>query len=393
MTVHRSALPGREGPGTGGLAGEPFTVERIELMIGSMRLRRPFRTSFGVVDDRPLLIARVTCDGIAGYGESAATHIPLYSEETIGTNVHMVRQHLGPAILGQSFPHPKNLPCAWSYVKGNPMAKATIEQAVWDAVARRDGVCLSAALGGDKSRVRAGVSIGIPDTVEELLASVSDFVGQGYARIKIKIKPGWDIGVMRAVRGGFPDIPLMADANAAYTLNDADHLAALDAFGLTMIEQPLDHDDLVDHATLATTLRTPICLDESIRTAGDVRRAHHIGAGRIVNVKVGRVGGHGAVLDVHDVAVRLGVPLWCGGMLETGIGRLHNIAIASLPGCTLPGDTSASDRYWVTDLIDPPVRLNSDGTVDVPTDPGIGHAIDTDRLNGVITERLEVVPG
>lgn len=369
---------------------EPFTIERIELLTGSMRLRRPFRTSFGAVHDRPLLLARVTCDGVAGYGESAATHEPLYSEETIGTSVLMIRAHLGPAVLGRTFAHPRDVGEAWQHVKGNPMAKAVVEQAVWDAVARRDGVSLSTLLGGDRTRVPSGVSIGIPDSLEELLDSVDAFVAQGYARIKIKIKPGWDVDVMTAVRTRHPDTDLMADANAAYRVDDGPHLAALDDLGLTMIEQPLDHDDLVDHATLARALATPVCLDESIRTAADVRRMHEIGAGRIVNVKVGRLGGHAAVLDVQRVAGRLAVPLWCGGMLESGIGRLHNIAIASLPGFTMPGDTSASDRYWEADIIDPPVTLDADGTVAVPDGPGIGHAIDTDRLDAVVDDRLEI---
>ena len=373
-----------------GLSGEPFTVERLELLIGSMRLLRPFRTSFGAVHDRPLLLVRATCSGAVGYGESAATHVPLYSEETIGTNVHLLRDHLGPVVLGKRFDDPRHVRDAWAAFKGNPMAKATLEQAIWDAVAKRDGVSLSTALGGIRSQVPAGVSIGIPDSLEELLDAVEDFAAQGYARIKIKIKPGWDIDIMHAVRQRFPDTPLMADANAAYTVADAQHLAGLDELGLTMIEQPLDHHDLVDHATLAGALSTPICLDESVREADDVRRAKQLGAGAIVNVKVGRVGGHAAVLDIQDVALALGMPLWAGGMLESGIGRLHNIAIASLPGCTMPGDTSASDRYWETDIIDPPVRLNADGTVDVPTGPGIGHAIDTDRLDAVVTERLEL---
>lgn len=370
--------------------GAPFVVERIELLIGAMRLRSPFRTSFGVVHDRPLLLARVTCDGVVGWAESAATHEPRYSEETIGTGVLMIRQHLGPAVLGHAFDHPRHVTAAWAHVKGNPMAKAVVEQAVWDAVARRDGVPLSALLGGDRQRVPTGVSIGIPATLDELLDTVDGFVEQGYARIKVKITPGWDVDVMTAVRERHPDVALMADANAAYRVGDGAHLAALDALDLDMVEQPLDHDDLVDHATLARSLATPICLDESIRTAADVRRMHQIGAGRIVNVKVGRLGGHGPVLDLHRVGIQLGVPLWAGGMLESGIGRLHNIAVASLPGCTMPGDTSASDRYWEADLIDPPVTLRPDGTVAVPTGPGLGHRIDTDRLDAVVEERVEV---
>lgn len=389
MSASGSGLSGREVSGNGSYL-TPFTVERIELLIGSMRLLRPFRTSFGSIQDRPLLLARVVCDGVTGYGESAATHVPLYSEETIGTSVHLIRDHLGPAILGRRFGHPAEVHRAWSHLKGNLMAKAAVEQAVWDAVATRDGVPLASALGGVRSRVPAGVSIGIPESLEQLLDSVGAFVEEGYARIKVKIRPGWDVEVMGSVREAFPDVPLMADANAAYTLSDADRLAGLDDLDLMMIEQPLAHDDLVDHARLAASLSTPICLDESVRTADDLRRAHDIGAGRIVNVKLGRVGGHGPALAVHEAGRRFEMPLWAGGMLESGIGRLHNIAIASLAGFTMPGDTSASDRYWEADIIDPPVRLNADGTVDVPTGPGIGHSVDLQRLDAVVSERLRV---
>ena len=374
----------------GGWSGDPFRVEAIDLLLGGMRLLQPFRTSFGSIHERPLLLARAVCDGVVGYGESAATHEPLYSEETVTTNIHLLRDHLGPAVLGRRFDHPAHVTGAWSHLKGNPMAKATLEQAIWDAVAKRDGISLSAALGGTAARVPAGVSIGIPGSIEELLAAIAAFVDQGYARIKVKIRPGWDVDVLRSVRQRFPAVPLMADANAAYSPADVTVLTRLDDLELMMIEQPLAHDDLVDHARLARSLRTPICLDESIRTADDVRRAHDIGAGSIVNVKLGRIGGHGPALDVHEAARSRAMPLWAGGMLESGIGRLHNIAVASLPGFTLPGDTSASDRYWAADIIDPPVRLEPDGTVKVPTGPGIGHEVDTERLDGIVTERLSV---
>jgi O-succinylbenzoate synthase len=264
------------------------------------------------------------------------------------------------------------------------MAKAAVEMAVWDVWARAAGQSLAHALGGSKTSVASGVSVGIQDDTAALLDRVAGYVAQGYARIKLKIAPGNDVGLVAAVRERFGDIELMVDANSAYTLDDAQHLAALDEFDLMMIEQPLEHDDIIDHATLAPELRTPICLDESIRTPGDARRAHQLGACRIINCKPGRMGGHTASLALHDWCTAAGMPLWVGGMLESGVGRLHNIALASLDGFTLPGDTSASDRYWTADIIAPEVRLSPDGTVPVPTGPGLGHAIDHDRIQSVL---------
>jgi O-succinylbenzoate synthase len=260
------------------------------------------------------------------------------------------------------------------------MAKAAIEMAVWDAWSAATGRPLAAVLGGSRTAVPAGVSIGIAESTGALIDRVASFVDQGYARIKLKIAPGTDVERVAAVRERFPDISLMADANSAYTLADADHLAALDAFDLTMIEQPLAHDDIIDHATLAARIATPLCLDESIRSADDARRALQIGACSIINCKPGRLGGLTESLALHDWGVASGVPLWVGGMLESGVGRLHNIALASLPGFTLPGDTSASDRYWEADIIDPPVTINADGTVAVPDVAGIDAVVDHEHL-------------
>jgi O-succinylbenzoate synthase len=264
------------------------------------------------------------------------------------------------------------------------MAKAAVEMAVWDAWSGATGRSLADLLGGTATTVPAGVSVGLQDDVSALLDRVEGYVQQGYARIKLKIAPGQDVTLVRGVRERFGDVRLMVDANSAYTLDDAPHLAGLDQFDLMMIEQPLAHDDIIDHAGLAPLLRTPLCLDESIRSADDARRAHQLHACRIINCKPGRLGGHAASLALHDWCVAHTVPLWVGGMLESGVGRLHNIALASLPGFTLPGDTSASDRYWQADIIVPPVSLAPDGTVEVPSEAGIGQRIDHARLRSVL---------
>jgi O-succinylbenzoate synthase len=380
-----------------------LTIERIDLLHLSMRLREPFVTSFGPQQQRDIVLVRLHADGVVGWGELVAGREPTYSEETAVTATAMLRHHLLGMVLGRTVDNPRQVDRWWAGVRGNPMAKAAVEMAVWDAWARATGQSLAQTLcaaTGDgvvpaapATSVPTGVSVGIQDGIAPLLERVSGYVEQGYARIKLKIAPGTDIAIVAAVRERFPDVRLMVDANSAYTLADADHLAALDAFGLMMVEQPLAHDDIVDHATLASQLRTPICLDESIRSADDARRAWQLGACRVVNCKPGRLGGHAPSLALHEWCVGASLPLWVGGMLESGVGRLHNIALASLPGFTLPGDTSASDRYWAADIIDPPVRLSSDGTVAVPSAPGIGHDIDEERLHSVLVHTETFVMG
>lgn len=370
-----------------------LTLERVDLIRVAMRMRGRFRTSFGTQRDRDIVLARVHCGGVQGYGELTAGEEPLYSEESVETALTCLRAHLLPRVLGATVAHPADLAGRWAAVRGNRMAKAAVETAVWDAWARARGAPLSKALGGGPGRVPAGVSVGIHDDVGALLDEVGRFLEQGYARIKIKIEPGWDTDVVEGVRDAFGDIPLMVDANCAYTLADVEHLRRLDAYGLMMIEQPLADDDIVDHAALQARLSTPVCLDESIRSAATARRALDIGACRVVNAKVGRLGGHAEALALHELCRSRGVDLWCGGMLESGIGRLHNIALASLPGFTLPGDTSASERYWEQDIIEPPVTLAADGTVAVPAGPGIGHAVRADRLRAVTVAEECHTPG
>ncbi|MBW3603970.1 MAG: o-succinylbenzoate synthase [Actinobacteria bacterium] len=362
-------------------------IERVDLLQLQLRLRHPFVTSFGPQHERHVVLVRVHADGVDGWGELVAGRNPVYSEETVATALTVIRDHLLVLTLGRRVDDPRQPASWWRKIRGNPMAKAAVEMAVWDAWSAATATPLAALLGGSRTAVPAGVSIGIQDSTSALLDRVEQFLERGYVRIKLKIAPGSDVTPVAAVRERFGDVALMADANSAYTLDDAEHLAQLDAFELTMIEQPLAHDDIIDHASLAPRVRTPLCLDESVRSADDARRALHIGACRIINCKPGRLGGLSESLALHDWAVDAGVPLWVGGMLETGVGRLHNIALASLPGFTLPGDTSASDRYWHTDIIEPAVTIAADGTVAVPTVAGVDAVLDHERLQSLVTHR------
>ncbi|MGB3566181.1 MAG: o-succinylbenzoate synthase, partial [Priestia megaterium] len=270
----------------------------------------------------------------------------------------------------------------FAHIRGNYMAKAALEGAVWDLYARRQNLSLSKALGGSKSQIEVGLSVGIQPTIDETLRKIEAGLNEGYKRIKIKIKPGWDLNLTRAVRNEFPSTPLMVDANSAYTLADADHLAQLDEFDLMMIEQPLAHDDLIDHAELQARMRTPICLDESIHSAEDVRKAIKLGSTQIINIKIGRVGGLTEAKKIHDLCQTYGVPVWCGGMLESGIGRAHNIAITTLANFTLPGDTAASSKYWPRDIVHPEITVDN-GIISVPDTPGIGYEPDHDQIKAL----------
>jgi len=361
-------------------------IERLELRLLRLPLVHFFETSFGRVHDRTFLLVTLEAGGAVGYGECVAEAGPFYSSETTETAWHVIEQFIAPSVLGSDFAHPREVFPALRRIRGHHMAKAAVEMASWDLFARQQGVPLSTALGGTRTEIASGVSIGIQDSLGQLADKVEAELAAGYRRIKIKIKPGWDLAAVETVRSRFPAVPLMVDANAAYSLGDAAHLAALDRFDLMMIEQPLDYDDVADHARLQRQIATPICLDESIHTVKIAEEAIHAGACRIINVKPGRVGGHGESIRLHDLCAAHGVPVWHGGMLESGIGRAHNIHLSSLPNFSLPGDVAASKRYYVPDLVEPPIEVRPDGTIPVPTGPGLGVTIAGDRVSRA-TER------
>jgi O-succinylbenzoate synthase len=355
-------------------------IERLELRLCRLPLVSFFETSFGRSYDRTFVLTTVHGDGAQGWGEGVAEANPYYSSETTETVWHIITEFLAPRVLGRHFDHPREVFDALRPVRGHNMAKAAIEMAAWDLFARVQNQPLSRVLGGTRARIASGVSIGIQDSLDQLKEKVGRELDAGYRRIKIKIKPGWDIAAVETVRREFGGIALMVDANAAYTLADAAHLARLDAYDLMMIEQPLDYDDVTDHVALQRQLSTPICLDESIHTVRIARDAIAAGACKIINIKPGRVGGHRESIRLHDVCAEHDIPVWHGGMLETGIGRAHNIHLASLANFTLPGDIAASKRYYAPDLIDPPIEVATDGTIAVPEGPGIGVHIVTERV-------------
>jgi O-succinylbenzoate synthase len=364
-------------------------IERVLVRRLSLPLIRPFETSFGRTSEKSFLLVSVTAEGATGYGEGVADDEPYYLPETNATVLHVLRDFLIPLLFTLDVDHPRALAGAFSRVRGHEMAKAALEMAVWDLYARLQYAPLRRVLGGTKDAVSAGVSIGLQPDTGALLELVAREVAAGYRRVKLKIKPGADRALVAAVRARFPQLPLMVDANSAYTLADTAVFRELDEQRLMMIEQPLAWDDLVDHAALQKEIRTAVCLDESIRSAEDARRALDIGACRIVNIKAGRVGGFAASVAVHDLCRERGVPVWCGGMLESGIGRLANVHLQTLPGFTLPGDTAASARYFEEDLVDPPVTVSREGMIAVPTGPGIGHEIVWPRVERATTWRQE----
>lgn len=358
-----------------------MTIEKIELFLCRLPLVHFFETSFGRQYERTFVLVRVAGDGHEGWGEAVAEANPYYSSETTETVWHIVTGFIAPLVVGRSFAHPRDVFPALHRIRGHNMAKAGVEMAIWDLFARREGRPLSALLGGTRARIASGVSIGIQDSFDQLLEKVEKERAAGYRRIKIKIKPGWDIEAVERIRARFGDIPLQVDANAAYTLNDAALLARLDPFKLLLIEQPLDYDDVMDHAELQRRIATPVCLDESIHTVRVARDAIDAKACRIINIKPGRVGGHQASIELHDLCAAHGIPVWHGGMLESGIGRAHNIHLASLPNFSLPGDISASKRYYQQDLIEPAIDVAPDGTIPVPDGPGIGVNVVRDRVD------------
>jgi o-succinylbenzoate synthase len=365
-------------------------IDRIELRLLRLPLVHFFETSFGRVHDRSFILVTVHGEGEQGLGECVADADPFYSAETTTTAWHIIADFVAPIVLGRTFAHPRDVFPALSAIRGHQMAKAAVEMAAWDLYARQQRVPLAGALGGTRTAIESGVSIGIQDSLEQLAAKIDTELAAGYRRIKIKIKPGWDVNAVAFVRDRFGGIPLMVDANAAYTLADAAHLAALDPFSLMMIEQPLEYDDIRDHAALQRSLSTAICLDESIHSVRSAEEALAIGACRIINLKPGRVGGHAESIRLHDVAAAAGVPVWHGGMLESGIGRAHNIHLSTLPNFRLPGDIAASRRYYAPDLIDPPIEVRPDGTIDVPRGPGVGVTVMWDRVAAATQATREI---
>lgn len=364
-------------------------IERVEQYRIEMPLKHPFETSFGREDGIYRSITAVYAGGEVGWGEAPVELLPLFSAETIETCWHVQRDALIPLLLGAEFEHASDVPRVFAPVRGHNMAKAGLEAAVWDLEAKQQGVSMSALIGGTREKVDVGVSIGIQSGVDELLERIASFLEQGYRRVKVKIKPGWDTDVLTAIRAQYPDIKLMADANSAYTLDDAALLWKLGDFGLLMLEQPLAYDDLLEHAVLQREFYTPICLDESITTPRRAREALELGSCRIINIKPARVSGISASKEIHDICAEYEVPVWCGGMLETGIGRAANLAVASLPNFRLPGDISASARYWEEDIVAPEFVLNDDGTMDVPQGPGIGVEVRRDMLERFTTARAD----
>ena len=354
-------------------------IDRVELREIRMQLREPFEISSGVSYERRVLLVAMKSEGITGWGECVAGETPAYSYETTDTAWSILTGLILPRVPGSRMESSADLLPVFAGVRGHPMAKAAVEMAAWDLEAKAQGGSLASLLGGVRPSVPVGVSIGLQRTDDELHRRVAGYVADGYVRIKVKIKPGRDVEMLRGLRDEFPEVPFMADANSAYSLEDLPRLQELDELGLTMIEQPLAHDDYLDHARLQGEMETAICLDESIRSVRDAALALELGACRIINIKPGRVGGFSSAKAIHDLCVEHEMPVWCGGMLESGVGRAHNVALASLPGFTLPGDISASERYWSEDIVTPEFTLTG-GTISVPSGPGIGVEVNQGLL-------------
>lgn len=350
-------------------------IESITLREIRMPLLHPFVTSFGKETERHILLAKIECEGATGWGECVASQHPYYSSESTGSAWHALKQELVPALLGRSLNNAGESAALMKQVRGNRMAKATLENALWVAEAEAKGVPLSKLLGGTRKTIDCGVSIGLQDSIDKLEEKVALELAAGYQRIKLKCKPGADVQLFERIRKRWPEILLSCDANSAYTVDDFEHLKSFDRFNLLMIEQPLWHDEIYLHAKLQKQIKTAICLDEAIRNARDASAAAELGACRIVNVKVGRVGGMSEARRVHDVCEKHGIPVWCGGMLETGIGRAQNVHLSTLSNFKLPGDVSASKRYWKQDIIEPEVDVTAKGTIEVPQTPGSGHRV------------------
>jgi O-succinylbenzoate synthase len=358
-----------------------INIQSVQLRELRLPLVHYFETSFGRTVIRRIILVTVRTEDGVGYGECTAGEEPDYSSETTDTAWHILSDFIIPRLLGHDLEDARAVAPTLASIRGHRMAKAALETAVWDLEARLLGVPLARHIGGVRDEIPCGVSIGIQASIESLLEKIRLEVAAGYRRIKIKIRPGWEVEPLRHIRSEFPEIPLMVDANSAFCLTDIRLLKALDQFRLMMIEQPLAHDDIVDHAILQKEMETPICLDESIHSAEDARKAIEMGSCRIINVKLGRVGGYREALAINDYCTRHGVPIWCGGMLESGVGRAHNIALSTLAAFTLPGDVSASKRYYAEDTVRPPVTVTAHGTIHLTEGPGIGYGLDWDRID------------
>jgi O-succinylbenzoate synthase len=365
-------------------------IDAILLRELHMPLVRPFETSFGVTRNRRILLAEIQSEGLTGWGECTAGERPFFSSESTDSAWQTITQELGPMLASAAPQHGGDCPRIFRQVRGNHMAKATLENAIWDLEAQREGISLSHLLGGVHEKIPCGVSLGIQPSIPELMAIIEKELAAGYQRIKLKCKPGWDVDVFERVRNRWPEIMLSCDANSAYRLRDVDHLISFDAFDLLMIEQPLWHDDFYYHSLLQKRLKTPICLDESIRNRRDTLAAIEMESCRIINIKLGRVGGFSEAIAVHNAALERGIPVWCGGMLESGIGRAHNIALATLENFTLPGDVSASARYWAEEIIEPGVTVSAAGEIAIPDTPGRGYEVRTDLIER-LTVRKETI--
>lgn len=369
----------------------PLIIQSIELREIRLPLIHFFETSFGRTTERRIVLARVRDgDGAEGWGEFTAGEGPFYSDEWTESGWVTLCEFLAPMVLGKQVDGAANVFALMKPVRGHRMAKATIETACWDLEAKQLGLPLWKYLGGTRPMIAAGVSIGIQDTPDILLEKIRKEVDAGYQRIKIKIKPGWDVRIVARVRKEFPHIRLMGDANSAYTLADVPLFKEMDGFDLMMLEQPLAHDDIFDHATLQRQIQTPVCLDESIHSAEDATHAIALGSCKIINVKLGRVGGHSEAKRVEQVALENDIPVWCGGMLESGVGRAHNIAMSTLAGFSLPGDVSASERYWEEDIIEPPVTVSAQGTITAPDAPGIGFNLNLARIEALTVRKQTI---
>jgi O-succinylbenzoate synthase len=365
-------------------------IDAIILRELHMPLVRPFETSFGVTRNRRIVLAEVQSEGLSGWGECTAGERPFFSGESTDSAWQVLVQELAPTLAAESPEHGGECPGIFKAVRGNPMAKAALENAIWDLEAQREGISLSRLLGGVRESIACGVSVGIHSSIPELLAIIERELAAGYQRIKLKCKPGWDVEVFERVRSRWPGILLSCDANSAYRLRDEDHLVSFDAFDLLMIEQPLWHDDFYFHSMLQRRLNTPICLDESIRNRRDALAAIEMESCKIINLKLGRVGGFSEAIAVHNAALERGIPVWCGGMLESGVGRAHNIALSTLEGFTLPGDVSASRRYFAEDIIVPEVTVSAEGEIAIPDTPGRGYEVRADLIDR-LTVRKETI--